>query len=127
MNPRTLYAFKEKGVLSDSEFVIAVDNLISKCPTWSWHYSHFSQNPTFGRRGNRARGSPICLLISNISSRGMDLSTEAAENLQEYFRTMYKKVTEADIEEFEANYSGSDSEKKDLKNLYTEIKGNMNM
>ncbi|ONK61172.1 uncharacterized protein A4U43_C08F26970 [Asparagus officinalis] len=56
-----------------------------------------------------------------------DLSTEAAENLQEYFRTMYKKVTEADIEEFEANYSGSDLEKKDLKNLYTEIKGNMNM
>ncbi|ONK81823.1 uncharacterized protein A4U43_C01F33230 [Asparagus officinalis] len=54
------------------------------------------------------------------------LSGEAAENLQEFFRTMYKKVTEADIEEFEANYRGSDSEKKDLKNLYTEFKGNMN-
>ncbi|XP_062218475.1 chaperone protein dnaJ 6 [Phragmites australis] len=51
---------------------------------------------------------------------------EAADNLQEYFRAMYKKVTEADIEEFEANYRGSDSEKKDLKDLYTKFKGNMN-
>lgn len=50
---------------------------------------------------------------------------EAAENLQEFFRRMYKKVTEADIEEFEANYRGSDSEKKDLKGLYTKFKGNM--
>uniref|UniRef100_A0A804N6P8 DNAJC9 HTH domain-containing protein n=1 Tax=Zea mays TaxID=4577 RepID=A0A804N6P8_MAIZE len=52
---------------------------------------------------------------------------EAANNLQEYFRTMYKKVTEADIEEFEAKYRGSDSEKTDLKELYTKYKGNMNM
>ncbi|KAK3156269.1 hypothetical protein QOZ80_2AG0104990 [Eleusine coracana subsp. coracana] len=51
---------------------------------------------------------------------------EAADNLQEYFRTVYKKVTEADIEEFEARYRGSDSEKKDLKDLYTKFKGNMN-
>ncbi|KAG8058394.1 hypothetical protein GUJ93_ZPchr0002g25966 [Zizania palustris] len=51
---------------------------------------------------------------------------EAADNLQEYFRSVYKKVTEADIEEFEAKYRGSDSEKKDLKDLYTKFKGNMN-
>ncbi|BAF08102.1 Os02g0195800 [Oryza sativa Japonica Group] len=51
---------------------------------------------------------------------------EAADNLQEYFRAVYKKVTEADIEEFEAKYRGSDSEKKDLKDLYTKFKGNMN-
>ncbi|PKU70422.1 chaperone protein dnaJ 6 [Dendrobium catenatum] len=49
----------------------------------------------------------------------------AADNLQEYFRSMYKKVTEADIEEFEANYRGSDSEKKDLKDLYAKYNGNM--
>ncbi|KAG0449033.1 hypothetical protein HPP92_027516 [Vanilla planifolia] len=42
----------------------------------------------------------------------------AADNLQEYFHSMYKKVTEADIEEFEASYRGSDLEKKDLKDLY---------
>ncbi|MCH83725.1 chaperone protein dnaJ 6-like, partial [Trifolium medium] len=34
-------------------------------------------------------------------------------------------VTEADIEDFEANYRGSDSEKNDLINLYKECKGNM--
>ncbi|KAG2288357.1 hypothetical protein Bca52824_047961 [Brassica carinata] len=28
-------AFKEKGVLSVSEFVLASDNLVFKCPTWS--------------------------------------------------------------------------------------------
>ncbi|XP_008808199.1 chaperone protein dnaJ 6 [Phoenix dactylifera] len=54
------------------------------------------------------------------------LSGEAAENLQEFFRSMFRQVTEADIEEFEANYRGSDSEKKDLKDLYTKFKGNMN-
>lgn len=36
------------------------------------------------------------------------------------------QVTEADIEEFEANYRGSDSEKKDLIDLYKKCKGNMN-
>lgn len=51
---------------------------------------------------------------------------EAADNLQEFFRTLYKKFTEADIEDFEAKYRGSDSEKKDLKDLYTKFKGKMN-
>ncbi len=36
------------------------------------------------------------------------------------------QVTEVDIEEFEANYRGSDSEKKDLIDLYKKCKGNMN-
>ncbi|XP_058207656.1 chaperone protein dnaJ 6-like isoform X1 [Rhododendron vialii] len=55
-----------------------------------------------------------------------DLSGEAVNNLKEFFRTMYKKVTEADIEEFEANYRGSDSEKNDLIELYNKYKGHMN-
>ncbi|XP_042494887.1 chaperone protein dnaJ 6-like isoform X2 [Macadamia integrifolia] len=54
-----------------------------------------------------------------------DLLGEVSQNLQEYFRTIYKKVTEADIEEFEANYRGSDSELNDLKDLYQKYKGNM--
>ncbi|GAB4851579.1 Chaperone protein dnaJ 6 [Ancistrocladus abbreviatus] len=54
-----------------------------------------------------------------------DLAGEAAQNLHEFFRTMYRKVTEADIEEFEANYRGSDSEKNDLIDLYKKCKGNM--
>ncbi|KAF5186351.1 Chaperone protein dnaj [Thalictrum thalictroides] len=40
-------------------------------------------------------------------------------------RALYDQ-TEADIEEFEANYRGSDSEKSDLKDLYKKCKGNMN-
>ncbi|KAA3458720.1 Autophagy-related 3-like protein [Gossypium australe] len=36
--PRTVSAFKEKGVLSVSEFILAGDNLVSKCPTWSWYF-----------------------------------------------------------------------------------------
>nr|DAD32392.1 TPA_asm: hypothetical protein HUJ06_011243 [Nelumbo nucifera] len=40
---------------------------------------------------------------------------------------MYKKVIEVEIEKFEANYQGSDSEKNDLKNLFQKYKGNMNM
>ncbi|WCJ33943.1 Chaperone protein dnaJ 6 [Euphorbia peplus] len=55
-----------------------------------------------------------------------DLAGDVVQNLREYFRAMYKKVTEADIEEFEANYRGSDSEKKDLIDLYKKYKGNMN-
>ncbi|KAK6941866.1 DnaJ domain [Dillenia turbinata] len=55
-----------------------------------------------------------------------ELAGEAVQNLHEFFRTMYKKVTEADIEEFETNYRGSDSEKNDLIDLYKKCKGNMN-
>ncbi|KAL0728475.1 hypothetical protein Bca4012_024568 [Brassica carinata] len=40
--PRTVSAFKEKGVLSVSEFILAGDNLVSKCPTWSWSASNFN-------------------------------------------------------------------------------------
>ncbi|XP_027365772.1 chaperone protein dnaJ 6-like [Abrus precatorius] len=54
------------------------------------------------------------------------LAGDVVQNLKEFFRTMYKKVTEADIEEFEANYRGSDSEKNDLIDLYNKCKGNMN-
>lgn len=54
-----------------------------------------------------------------------DLAGDMAQNLQNFFRTMYKEVTVADIEEFEANYRGSDSEKNDLIKLYKECKGNM--
>ncbi|XP_022744672.1 chaperone protein dnaJ 6-like isoform X3 [Durio zibethinus] len=55
-----------------------------------------------------------------------DLAGDVVANLKNFFRAMYKKVTEADIEEFEANYRGSDSEKKDLIDLYKDFKGNMN-
>ncbi|KAK8482388.1 hypothetical protein V6N13_025539 [Hibiscus sabdariffa] len=55
-----------------------------------------------------------------------DLAGDVVENLKTFFKAMYKKVTEADIEEFQANYRGSESEKKDLIDLYKKCKGNMN-
>ncbi|CAI0438163.1 unnamed protein product [Linum tenue] len=55
-----------------------------------------------------------------------DLAGDVVQNLREFFRAMYNKVTEADIEEFQANYRGSDSEKNDLIDLYKQCKGNMN-
>ncbi|XP_039157767.1 chaperone protein dnaJ 6 [Eucalyptus grandis] len=64
--------------------------------------------------------------ISRIESYIEDLAGEVAQNLHEYFRVVYKVVTEADIEEFEANYRGSDSEKNDLIDLYKKFKGDMN-
>lgn len=35
------------------------------------------------------------------------------------------QITEADVEEFEANYRGSESERKDLIGLFKKYKGNM--
>lgn len=45
--PRTVSAFKEKGVLSVSEFVLAGDNLVSKCPTWSWEAGEPSKRKSY--------------------------------------------------------------------------------
>ncbi|KAL9828430.1 putative DnaJ domain, Chaperone J-domain superfamily [Arabidopsis thaliana] len=54
-----------------------------------------------------------------------DLSGDVVDNLRDFFKAMYKKVTEEDIEEFEANYRGSESEKNDLIELYNKFKGKM--
>ncbi|XP_065028906.1 autophagy-related protein 3-like [Musa acuminata AAA Group] len=45
--PRTVSAFKEKGVLSVSEFVLAGDNLVAKCPTWSWEAGETSKRKSY--------------------------------------------------------------------------------
>eukprot|EP00250_Pteridium_aquilinum_P008201 c17762_g1_i1 orf=159-1022(+) len=54
-----------------------------------------------------------------------ELSSDTVKNLYKFFRTLFKKITEDDIEEFAASYRGSESEKQDLKNLYTKCRGNM--
>ncbi|GFY83289.1 Autophagy-related protein [Actinidia chinensis var. chinensis] len=46
-NPRTVSAFKAKGVLSINEFVLAGDNLVSKCPTWSWESGEPSKRKSY--------------------------------------------------------------------------------
>jgi ubiquitin-like-conjugating enzyme ATG3 len=45
--PRTVSAFKEKGVLSVTEFVLAGDNLVAKCPTWSWEAGEPSKRKSY--------------------------------------------------------------------------------
>ncbi|XP_047335525.1 chaperone protein dnaJ 6-like [Impatiens glandulifera] len=55
-----------------------------------------------------------------------DLAGGDINDLKQFFQSMYKKVNDSDIEEFEANYKGSLSEKNDLFNLYKQNKGNMN-
>ncbi|EPS66592.1 hypothetical protein M569_08183, partial [Genlisea aurea] len=55
-----------------------------------------------------------------------ELAGDGVQNLHAFFKAMYKKVvTEADIEAFEVNYRGSESEKNDLFELYNKYKGNM--
>ncbi|EPS60333.1 hypothetical protein M569_14470, partial [Genlisea aurea] len=46
-SPRTVSAFKEKGVLSVNEFILAGDNLVSKCPTWSWESGEPSKRKSY--------------------------------------------------------------------------------
>ncbi|KAK4600998.1 hypothetical protein RGQ29_010541 [Quercus rubra] len=45
--PRTVSALKEKGVLSITEFIVAGDNLVSKCPTWSWESGEQSKMKSY--------------------------------------------------------------------------------
>ncbi|KAL3837880.1 hypothetical protein ACJIZ3_022471 [Penstemon smallii] len=46
-SPRTVSAFKEKGVLTINEFILAGDNLVSKCPTWSWESGEPSKRKSY--------------------------------------------------------------------------------
>lgn len=46
-SPRTVSAFKEKGVLSVNEFILAGDNLVSKCPTWTWESGEPSRRKSY--------------------------------------------------------------------------------
>ena len=45
--------------------------------------------------------------------------------LYEYYRTIFKEVKEDDIDDFEAQYRGSDEESRDLLSLYCRFRGDM--
>jgi len=45
---------------------------------------------------------------------------------EEYWRILFPKVTQKDIEEFEKKYKGSEEEKEDIKKAYLEGEGDMN-
>ena len=88
--PRTVSALKEKGVLSITEFIVAGDNLVSKCPTWSWSvpisiFNQIKSTPALfmhssfvffffwlvGNQASKARWSHIYLRKSSSSSLEM--------------------------------------------------------
>ena len=54
-----------------------------------------------------------------------DLAGEKFENLYEYYRNIYKKVSEEDIEEVEGQYRGSQEEREDVIRFYRQFKGDM--
>lgn len=53
------------------------------------------------------------------------LSGEHFDNLYDYYRNIYKKVSVEDIEAVETEYRGSQEEGEDVKRYYADFKGNM--
>lgn len=54
-----------------------------------------------------------------------ELGSEEFNDLYEYYRTMYKKVTEEDILQVTKEYLGSEEEARDLKACYVKFEGDM--
>ncbi|XP_070536850.1 dnaJ homolog subfamily C member 9-like [Ptychodera flava] len=78
----------------------------------------------------------VYAILSDTSKRALyDESGEVDDELDidqdrdwgEYWRLLYQKVSVRDIKEFEEKYKGSDEELKDLKEVYLESKGDMDL
>lgn len=54
-----------------------------------------------------------------------ELAGEKFDQLYQYYRTMYREVTEEDVREFEARYRGSEEERQDLFRYYRDFQGRM--
>ncbi|KAL6780539.1 hypothetical protein ACKKBF_B12695 [Auxenochlorella protothecoides x Auxenochlorella symbiontica] len=52
-------------------------------------------------------------------------SAGSFEDLFEFYRSMYKEVTEQDLDDFEAKYRGSEEEKADVLKYYDQFSGDM--
>lgn len=52
-----------------------------------------------------------------------DMDGDAVKSLYKFLRTLFKQVTEEDIDSFSASYRGSKEEEKDLIALYSKCKG----
>jgi DnaJ family protein C protein 9 len=53
------------------------------------------------------------------------LAGEKFEDLYQYYRNIYKKVSEEDIDNVAGEYRGSEEETQDLFKHYRQFKGNM--
>lgn len=56
-----------------------------------------------------------------------ELAGEQFDSLYKYYRGLYRKVTEEDLDSFQADYRGSEEEASELLQMYTRFKGNMAM
>ncbi|BFI23646.1 DnaJ homolog subfamily C member 9 [Marchantia polymorpha subsp. ruderalis] len=61
------------------------------------------------------------------SVEDVELSGDSFKNVYQYFRALYKQITEEDIDSYAQAYRGSKDEIADLKNEYTHHKGNMEL
>lgn len=55
------------------------------------------------------------------------VENESADFWQEYWRALFPKITLKDIDNFMDSYTGSEEEKKDLKECYVKYEGDMDM
>jgi len=78
-SPRTVSAFKEKGVLTPDEFVQAGDNLVSKCPTWSWYNCPSFGFPKITKSVLNCSKSVVAVFISKILSMDLRVSVMPLE------------------------------------------------
>jgi DnaJ family protein C protein 9 len=54
-----------------------------------------------------------------------ELSGDSFKNLYEYYRGLYRKVTEDDVDAFFQTYRGSEEERQDVVNAYEKFQGDM--
>lgn len=54
-----------------------------------------------------------------------ELSGDSFKNLYEYYRGLYRKVTEDDVDAFFRTYRGSEEERQDVVNAYEKFQGDM--
>mmetsp|Transcript_14183 Transcript_14183/g.20962 ORF Transcript_14183/g.20962 Transcript_14183/m.20962 type:complete len:326 (-) Transcript_14183:111-1088(-) len=81
-------AFKEKGVLTPEEFVLAGDQLVFKCPTWSWESGKPSQQKPYLPNEKQflvTKGVPCMNRINNVENKIEDFEIDGIEGDGEVF------------------------------------------
>ena len=63
--------------------------------------------------------------VYDETGRVDEMDSQEFNDLYEYYRTMYKKVTEEDILQVTKEYLGSEEEARDLKECYVKFEGDM--
>ncbi len=75
--------------------------------------------------------SPLCRRkvydqTGSVEASDDELGGEKFDDLYDHYRSVFAKVTEDDIEQFEEQYRGSDEERGDVLTFFKRFNGNMN-